>query len=137
MWVNGVDIFNDMNKAYTAYYAKEYEEFGKNLGAAMALSFIGSMKGGLRGLSDADIEALIHDLDNEEEYNRTLEKFYQLHLVRRQTEEQEVGEIMHQHYAPDELIAALPTYDEDGDAFYDAQELQNLQVLEESGYYLY
>ena len=41
-----------MNKAYTAYYAHEYEEFGKNIGAAMALSFIGSMHGGLKGHSD-------------------------------------------------------------------------------------
>jgi hypothetical protein len=79
MYVNGVDIFNDMNSAYTDYYAKEYEEFGKHLGAAMALTFIGSMQGGLKGLSDDDIEALIHDMDNQEEYNKTLEKFYQLH----------------------------------------------------------
>lgn len=79
MYVNGVDIYNDMNSAYTDYIAKEYEEFGKHLGAAMALTFIGSMKGGLKGLSDDDIEALIHDMDNQEEYNKTLEKFYQLH----------------------------------------------------------
>ena len=69
-------------------------------------------------------------MDNQEEYNKTLEKFYQLHQLRKQSEEQEMGEIMEQHNAPVDVITAeLPTYWE-GDAYYDAiDQEETLQSL--------
>lgn len=39
--VNGIDIYHDLSAAYTNYLAKEYESFGKDIGAALALTFIG------------------------------------------------------------------------------------------------
>lgn len=40
--VNGVDIYREMSAAYTNYYAKEYEAFGRDLGVSIALVFIGA-----------------------------------------------------------------------------------------------
>mmetsp|Transcript_2653 Transcript_2653/g.4447 ORF Transcript_2653/g.4447 Transcript_2653/m.4447 type:complete len:262 (-) Transcript_2653:76-861(-) len=40
--INGVEIYQEMSEAYTNYQAKEYEQFGEDLGASLALVFIGS-----------------------------------------------------------------------------------------------
>ena len=40
--VNGVDIYKQIDAAFTAYLAKEYEDFGRDVGAAFALTFIGN-----------------------------------------------------------------------------------------------
>lgn len=40
--VNGVDIYREMQAAYTNYLAKQYESFGKDIGVAMTLVFIGA-----------------------------------------------------------------------------------------------
>lgn len=42
MIVNGVDIYHEMSAAYTNYNAKEFEGFGKDIGIALALVFIGA-----------------------------------------------------------------------------------------------
>ena len=42
--VNGVDIYRELSAAYTNFYAKEYESFGRSIGASMALTFIGDNK---------------------------------------------------------------------------------------------
>ena len=39
--VNGIDIYKQLDAAYTAYLAKEYEDFGRDIGAAFTLTFIG------------------------------------------------------------------------------------------------
>jgi hypothetical protein len=40
--VNGVKIYLEMSAAYTAYNEGQYEQFGKDIGIAMALVFIGA-----------------------------------------------------------------------------------------------
>ena len=40
--VNGVKIYLEMSAAYTAYNEAKYEQFGKDIGIAMALVFIGA-----------------------------------------------------------------------------------------------
>lgn len=40
--VNGVDIYKEMNAAYTNYQTKNYEAFGKDIGVSLALVFIGA-----------------------------------------------------------------------------------------------
>lgn len=40
--VNGVQIYLEMSAAYTNYNAGDYEGFGRDIGIAMALVFIGA-----------------------------------------------------------------------------------------------
>lgn len=40
--VNGVEIYREMSAAYTNYNSKEFEGFGRDIGIAMALVFIGA-----------------------------------------------------------------------------------------------
>lgn len=40
--VNGVDIYREMQAAYTNYLAKQYESFGRDVGVAITLVFIGA-----------------------------------------------------------------------------------------------
>merc|ERR1711912_25023 len=39
--VSGVDIYRELSAAYTNYFAAEYEQFGIDVGSALALVFIG------------------------------------------------------------------------------------------------
>jgi len=41
MWVNGISIFREMSAAYTNYSAKEFEGFGRDVGVALAMVFVG------------------------------------------------------------------------------------------------
>ena len=52
--VNGVDIYRELSAAYTNFYAKEYESFGRSIGTSMAMAFIGDK----RDMSSTDAEAL-------------------------------------------------------------------------------
>jgi len=54
--VNGIDIYHDLSAAYTNYLAKEFEQFGKDIGAALALTFIGPA--GVGKLTNEDAEKL-------------------------------------------------------------------------------
>ena len=40
--VNGVDIYRELDAAYTNFLAKEYEVFGRDLGSAFTMTFIGN-----------------------------------------------------------------------------------------------
>jgi len=40
--VNGVDIYRELDAGFTNYLAKEYENFGRSLGSAFVLTFIGA-----------------------------------------------------------------------------------------------
>lgn len=40
--VNGIDIYKELDAAYTAYLAKEYEDFGRDIGSATTLIFLGN-----------------------------------------------------------------------------------------------
>jgi hypothetical protein len=40
--VNGMDVYKEMSAAYTNYRAGEYEGFGRDVGIALALIFIGA-----------------------------------------------------------------------------------------------
>jgi hypothetical protein len=42
LWVNGISIGREMSAAYTNYKEKEYEGFGRDVGVALALVFVGS-----------------------------------------------------------------------------------------------
>lgn len=42
MVVNGVEIYREMSAAYTNYNDKNFEGFGRDIGIAMALVFIGA-----------------------------------------------------------------------------------------------
>ena len=52
--VNGVDYYRELSAAYTNFYAKEYEAFGRSIGTSMAMTFIGDMS----AMSSIDSEAL-------------------------------------------------------------------------------
>ena len=54
MLINGVDIYRELSAAYTNFYAKEYESFGRSIGTSMAMTFIGDKK----DMSSTDAEAL-------------------------------------------------------------------------------
>ena len=56
IYINGVDIYRELSAAYTGYYAKEYEVFGRDVGAALALTFIGPA--GVAKLDGDDAAAL-------------------------------------------------------------------------------
>jgi hypothetical protein len=43
--VNGVDIYRELSAAYTNYLGAQYEDFGRDIGIALALVFIGSNSG--------------------------------------------------------------------------------------------
>jgi len=129
MMVNGVDIYKELSAAYTSYYAKEFEAFGKDVGIAVALTFIGSVqpKGDVRNsmmgsaknqlfpnkdqvLDEADIES----------YQSKLAKVNDLWKLRQAEESDEINKLAKEHGAKHDLIAEEPTFDEDGDAFFDA-----------------
>ena len=40
--LNGVEIYHEMSAAYTNYKVGEYEGFGRDIGVALALTFIGA-----------------------------------------------------------------------------------------------
>lgn len=151
LMVNGVDIYKELSAAYTSYYAKEYEAFGKDVGIAVALTFIGSVqpKGDVRNsmMGSAKNQLFpdkdqVLDEDDVHSYQSKLAKVNDLWKLRQAEESEEINQIARDHKATHDIIAENPTFDEDGDAFYDAQEtedLQNLVIaqLEDNKYYLY
>ena len=40
--VNGMEVYREMSAAYTNYMAGEFEAFGKDIGIALAMIFIGA-----------------------------------------------------------------------------------------------
>ena len=143
--VNGIDIYKELSAAYTSYYAKEYEAFGKDVGIAVALTFIGSVqpKGDLRNsIMGAAKNQLYPDKDqildhnDIEDYQSKLAKVNDIWKVRQSQESDEINKIAKEHYAQHDIIAEEPTFDEDGEAFFDAQE-GDLQNLESNNYFLY
>jgi hypothetical protein len=40
--LNGVEIYKEVSAAYTSYKVGEFEGFGRDIGVAMALVFIGA-----------------------------------------------------------------------------------------------
>lgn len=40
--INGVNIYNEMRAAFTNYIGKQYKQFGKDVGVALALTYIGA-----------------------------------------------------------------------------------------------
>ena len=57
--LGGVDIYREISAAYTNYFANEYEEFGRDIGAAFALVYIGPS--GVNKLSKED-QAKLKDM---------------------------------------------------------------------------
>lgn len=51
--VNGVDIYKELDAAYTAYLAREFEDFGRDIGSAFAHTFIGNS-----GITSSDASRL-------------------------------------------------------------------------------
>merc|ERR1711959_259799 len=41
IFVGGVDIYRELSAAYTNFFAKQYEQFGIDIGSAFTLVFIG------------------------------------------------------------------------------------------------
>jgi len=137
IWVNGVDIYHDLSAAYTNYLAKEYEQFGQDVGAALALTFIGPA--GVGKLTNEDAEKLqtmsqaaLYPLLTQRVYNDSDNKKYIDYLVylsnSRANPEQsfdkpdltDVGTFEMPEQA-DVDVAEIPAYI-DGEAYYDAQE---------------
>ena len=144
MMVNGVDIYKELSAAYTSYYAKEFEEFGKDVGVAVALTFIGSVqpKGDARNsmMGSAKNQLFpskdqVLDQDDINAYQSKLAKVNDLWKLRQAEEIDEINELAKLHGITHDLIAEEPTFDEDGDAFYDAEE--TIQKLESGNYFLY
>lgn len=54
--LGGVDIYHEIRAAYTNYFAHKYEEFGRDIGAALALVYIGPS--GVAKLTEAEREKL-------------------------------------------------------------------------------
>lgn len=141
--VNGVDIYKELSAAYTSYYAKEYEEFGKDVGIALALSFIGSVqpKGDVRNsVMGSAKNQLFPDKDQildhtDTEYQAKLAQINELWKLRQAEESDEINKLAKEHGATHDVIAEDPTFDDDGEAFFDAQE--TLENLESNNYFLY
>ena len=53
---NGVDIYRELSAAYTNFWAKEYENFGRGMGAAFAKVFLG--REAIKRLSDQELRAV-------------------------------------------------------------------------------
>lgn len=61
VFVSGVDIYRELSAAYTNFFAKQYHQFGIDIGAAFALVFIGPAQASK--LSDDDQNKLKSMID--------------------------------------------------------------------------
>mgnify|MGYP006118183247 FL=1 len=128
LWVNGISIGKEMSAAYTNYKEKEYEGFGRDIGVALALVFVGSTESSLNNSENARKSAMT--LIENELYPSGLEgddnSAYIAYLDALLTEEEEARYVDYN----DDIVASLPgvnpTY-YDGDVFYDAQDLANFE----------
>jgi hypothetical protein len=63
VFVGGVDIYRELSAAYTNFFAKQYHQFGVDIGAAFALVFIGPSQ--VNKLSDDDQNKLKSMIDSQ------------------------------------------------------------------------
>ena len=137
VYVNGVDIYHDLSAAYTNYLAKEYEQFGQDIGAALALTFIGPAA--KSKLSDEEsqklqsmTQAALYPQLTKDVYNDSDNKKYIDYLVYLsnsrahpdQTFEKPDLTGIASFDMPEQAdvdVAEIPDYI-DGEAYYDAQE---------------
>ena len=132
--LNGVEIYHEMSAAYTNYNVGEYEGFGRDVGVALALIFIGACNEDECEAPKQAMKSMIQEQlyptgkgDDNSAYVAYLSQI----LADREEAEKEAAE--HQNDTEDDIIAPIP--DEDGDVFYDAKdhvELDNLIQLDGS-----
>ena len=127
--VNGVEIYKEMSAAYTNYQAKEFEGFGRDIGVAMSLVFIGAgeshASNGARQSAMKLVEAQLYP-DNDLEDNTKYIAFLDIILTER--EQAKAGG--DEDYG---IIASMegrnPTTF-DGETFYDAEEFDTFLAIE-------
>jgi len=128
--VNGVEIYKEMSAAYTNYQAKEFEGFGRDIGIAMALVFIGAgeshASNGARQSAMKLVEAQLYPEDDAYGDNSQYIAFLDTIM----TERDEARETGDEDFG---IIASMegrnPTTF-DGDTFYDAEEFDTLLAVE-------
>lgn len=113
--VNGMDVYKEMSAAYTNYRAGDFEGFGRDVGVALALIFIGAdssasnidpnARKAAMHLVEAELYPTGMNGDNKEAYVNFLDAI----LTERELAMQ----------VPDDLVAAAPATEE---IFYDAEE---------------
>ena len=84
--LGGVDIYREISAAYTNFFANEYEEFGRDIGAAFALVYIGPA--GVNKLTKEDqaklkdmIELSLYPSLTQDIYQDEDETAYQQYLI--------------------------------------------------------
>jgi len=137
--VNGVEIYREMSAAYTNYSEKKFEGFGRDIGVAMALVFIGAgestidesaRKSAMKMVSSELYPTGMNGDDNAD---------YVSFLDAIKTERDAAKSVG----LDDGIVAAAenPLSDDDGDdVFYDAQEymkMMNLMSQRNQAQYLY
>lgn len=120
--VNGVEIYKEMSAAYTNYQQKEFEGFGRDVGIAMALVFIGAgeshASNGARQSAMRLVESELYPEDDNLDDNTKYIAFLDTIL----TEREQAKATGDEDYG---IIASMegrnPTTF-DGETFYDAEE---------------
>lgn len=137
VFVSGVDIYRELSAGYTNFFAKQYHQFGVDIGAAFALVFIGPAA--VNKLSDDDQNKLksmidsqvwpgmdknVFDDEDGEEYREVLFSLFDA----RQGIDTDMPEV------PDVIIDTVPEMRDvdksefedmlDGEFYYDAQEAE-------------
>lgn len=137
VFVSGVDIYRELSAGYTNFFAKQYHQFGVDIGSAFALVFIGPAA--VNKLSDDDQNKLksmidsqvwpgmdknVFDDEDGEEYREVLFSLFDA----RQGIDTDMPEV------PDVIIDTVPEMRDvdksefedmlDGEFYYDAQEAE-------------
>lgn len=127
--VNGVEIYKEMSAAYTNYQAGEFEGFGRDVGIAMSLVFIGAgeshSSNGARQSAMKFVEAQLYpenDIGDNTQYIAFLDTIL--------TEREQAKASGDDDYG---IIASMegrnPTTF-DGETYYDAEEFESLLAIE-------
>lgn len=128
--VNGVEIYKEMSAAYTNYQAKEFEGFGRDIGVAMALVFIGAgdshASNGARQSAMKHVDAELYPEENELGDNSQYIAFLDTILSEREqakaSGDDDFGVIA-------SMEGRNPTT-WDGETFYDAEEFDTFLAIE-------
>lgn len=135
--LNGVEIYHEMSAAYTNYKVKEWEGFGRDIGVALALVFIGACDKECTDSHNA-MKSIIQDELYPTNIGGDDNAMYiaYLDMIMRQREEAEYRAAHPVAESPEDLLASYP----EEDVYYDAQEyvnLINLMSMRNKASYLY
>jgi hypothetical protein len=108
--LNGVEVYREISAAYTNYKVQEFEGFGRDLGIALALVFIGACEGkncdGAKKAMHAMIEGQLYPTSINDDDNSMYIAYLDMVLRDRQNAEWRAEHPYME--TDDDLVAAMP-----------------------------